>query len=705
MTDTAQTGLLHIEDMHCGACVAKLDKALKDVAEAFRPSVTTRTAEVAWGDGRSPKAVLDAVQSAGFRAQWIRGSTPAHAGDTHVAERRANMLRIGLATLLTMQVMMLAVPSYFGGVAPAADALMRYTQWLIATPVVLYSGWPFLRGAFEAIRQRSPSMDLPVGLAVSLAYSASVANVLRGAGEVYFDSATMFVTLLLIGRAFEARGRHRASRRLTDLLAAQPRTARRVAGDHVEEVALSVIVAGDTIETPPGEAVAVDGILQSRVAALSEAVINGESTPVERSAGDKLVAGSVVVSNAPVRCTATATAEQSTLARIAQLSHHALAQRTRLVQLTDRIAGHFISVVLVAAAVTFWFWADAGFDHAFGAALAVLVASCPCALSLASPATLAACVGRLAKHGVLVANSDGLLQASRADTIVLDKTGTLTSDALRLSEMVTAPHVERAWALRVAAGLESASRHPIARAFDGIDALKLDGCVQLPGGVEGVLDGQRLRMTTLAANDASQLNIDTNDGRTWLALVNAQDTLLAAYALAGDLTDGAVALARGLDGRAILLSGDAPGPTQRVADSLGLSRWKAQQTAADKLAFVQAERRAGRRVLAVGDGANDAALLAAADCSVAMGQGTALAQTSADLILLDNRVTSLLDIQAESARCHSRIRQNMVWAISYNVLVFPLAFSGWLTPWLAALGMSISSLLVVGNAIRGVRNG
>ena len=702
-----RSALLAIDDMHCSACVARLNRALADSTIQVRPSVATRTAEVRWKAGIDADRILQRVRDAGFSARWLDGHPdPELTATTQQESDRRQMTRMAVATLMTMQVMMLAVPSYFGEVEAGLDQLLRYAQWLVATPVVLYAGAPFLVGAARALQTRQPNMDLPVGIAIALAYVASVLNVLRGSGELYFESAAMFVTLLSIGRWFEGRGRARAAARLKELLSLQQSRARvRRQGTWID-VDVRQVISGDEIEICPGDAVPVDGTLLSDSAPVSLSVITGESAPVTLVKGDAVPSGSVHVGAQALRILATDVGQASTLSRIAALSHQALGQRTRTAQMADRYAGVFILCVLALSALAFLFWMGDGVDRAFATALAVLVASCPCALSLATPSAIAAASGRLAKHGVLVRDPDGLLRARKVDALILDKTGTLTRDRLELRSVRTGVELDDLTACRIAAAIESCSRHPVARAFDHFDPLPVRDVESLADEVRGYYLDRECSLRALDLDSAQCLGADIDDGTTWIGLyLEGNPQAQAAFSLEATITATPETLEALRPHEPELLSGDADHATRRLARRLGIQLWHARQTPAQKLERIRQLRSNARTVMAVGDGANDAALLAAADVAVAMGHGAALSQSAADMVLLRGDISSLPEIMVESRRVQSRISQNLSWALAYNLSIFPLAFFGVVTPWLAALGMSASSLIVVTNALRGERHG
>jgi Cu2+-exporting ATPase len=689
--------LLAVDGMHCASCVARVERALAG-ARDVRVNLAARAVEFAWDPARVPlSSLLRALDDAGFRPQLLADDAALRAA---ARARRHELARLGVSAILSMQVMMLAWPGYFtgGAVDPALDPLFRWSQWLLATPVVLYGGWPFFRNAWQSLRARLPGMDVPVALALGIAYLASAARTLAGSGEIWFDSATMFVLLLGAGRYLEGRTRALAAQRLRLLAGRQPLTARRVDGDAVTEVPAGELRAGDRVQVRSGEAAPVDGSLLGTPAELDESLLTGESRPVRREPGERVLAGSLNAGAGAVLLAAERVGGATHLSHIARLLNRAQAGRPRVQQLADRLAGGFIAAVLLLAALGAWLAAGRGADAALSVALAVLVASCPCALSLAVPAAVAAASSGLAGAGALLASPDALARLRDADTFVFDKTGTLTRPGLAIAEVRPLADLDAQRCLALAAALERDSTHPIAQAFAAVPTpLRAAGVRHEPGrGVSGAVDGARY---ALGATDAAP---DGGGALTWVQLAD-ESRPLALIGLAAPVRAEAAAALDALRARGCaleLLTGDAPEAAAPLARGLGLAGVRSRQSAEDKLARLRELQARGRVVVAVGDGINDAPFLAGADVAVAMPRGAALAQARADVILLGDSLAPL-PLLLDTARRAMRVsRQNLAWALGYNLAVLPLAMAGWLAPWMAALGMSLSSLLVVGNAVR-----
>lgn len=709
----SQTVLLAIGNMHCSACVNKIKTALLPFGDGvqMQAETATRTLSLTWktqtesvddlSTGNPLNAFIQAISEAGFPAQLLNISDDSNTP-------KPSLQRIGVAVLFTMQTMMLALAGYLG--ADQSDDLVRmvmhHAQWIVATPVVLYSGWPFLYGAWRDISSRQVTMDLPVGIAIAAAYSFSAVNVMRGQGVLWFDSATMFVTLLLIARQVESAGRTRATAHLKTLFSQQKNTARRLNGDgSSKEVATSLIAIDDLVEAHPSESLPVDGIALN-AALVSEAVLTGEAIAKSKAVGDKLFAGSILLGNEPLRIRTTASGHNTSLGRITQLMHQALTSRPRVQQLADKVASYFVATVLALAAIGGIAWSFKDPEMGFNVALTVLVASCPCALSLATPAALAASVSRMARRGMMVLKLDGLMHGSKIDHVVFDKTGTLTSEELQIQDVYSNGAIETEQALGIAAGLEQISRHPIASAFNAISPVAVTQPTVQSSSVSGLVMGKHYLLRASSEQELATFAVKANAASTHLSLCK-EGVAQAVICLLAPLREEAFKTVAALKQQHIhvsLYSGDHTNSVAAIAQQLGIDNYAGSLTPAEKLQRIEALQQKGYRVAAVGDGVNDAPLLAAADVGMAMGSGTAQAQSGADITLTNNHLSSITSVFDESKILQRRIRQNISWAIAYNLTVFPLALSGTLAPWAAAIGMASSSLIVVGNAMRGSKS-
>ena len=688
---------LALDGVHCARCETRLHQLLDGRVAKLDLDLMSRTASLTpRAGGPSLATLMPELAAAGFEPRLLDEDDPVA---TMRPARRRELARIGVAILGAMQVMMFAWPDYFGRVPDATVAgLLRWAQFAVAIPVVAYSGWPFFTGAARALLARSLTMDVPVALSLVMATAASAWRTIDGSGALYFDTATMFVALLLTGRHLESATRARATERLRLLAEGPPATARRVDAEGIQVVKTALLVPGDRVSVSPGEALPVDGVLE-QVAELDESLLTGESHPVTRSAGDTAFAGSLNVCASPIVLRTLAGVGRTRSAQILQLLRRAAARKPAVQQRADQVAGAFTLIVLVLAACGAALAAGSGPDAALSVALAVLVASCPCALSLAVPACLAAATSRLAGHGVLVTRADRLLRLAQADTVLVDKTGTLTHARLHLDRIEPLRESTSKQVLSIARSLESGLRHPVALAFlaDAPSAAATEVRVEAGRGVEGRVEGRWFRIGPSAAAIAAK------DGAlTWITLADEQGPL-AHFALSAPVRAEAVDVVAELGRRGLrieLLTGDADAPARRIAELLHIETLAACQTPEDKLERLRALQAEGHVVMCVGDGLNDAPFLAAADASCAMPGGSAVAQARADIVLVNDRLDGLplaIDVARQARR---RIHQNLAWAALYNLSVLPLAMAGWLPPWLAAAGMSASSLVVVANALR-----
>ncbi len=700
---------LLVDGMRCAACAWLIDRALQrvdGVAETRANAVTGRV-QLRWDPARLPLSVaLARLASLGYRAHLAPGEALERA---RLRERRTLMLRLGVAALGTLQSMMFAEALYldFNNEMPAATRdFLRWIAFLLATPVVFYAGWPFIAGMLRELRARHLGMDTLIASSVLLAYGGSLVETLRGGPHVWIDAAVMFVFLLLVARAVEGFARQHANAGVDRLARARPALAWRLdAAERALQVPLAELAAGDRIRVDLGETVAADGVLLD-AGEFDESLLTGESRPVARQAGDTALAGSQCRAG-PVRLTVARTGQDTRLSHLVRLVEQAQGQRPRLALIADGIAARFVGGLLASAVAVFalWWWIDA--DRAFEVMLAVLVVSCPCALSLAVPAALAAAHGALARIGVLALGADALEHLAGADVLLLDKTGTLTEGRPRVTrvEVLEVPTDAAQFAvaddrvLQLAAALERGSGHPLAEAFPDTAGLRADSLrSEIGRGVEGVVDGQRLRIgrADFAAGREDDGGLWLGDGMRAWARFEIGDAPRADAA-------AAIANLRRLGLAVELLSGDGEAAVADVAGRLGIVDWRARQSPEDKLARLRELQAEGKRVAMLGDGINDAPVLAGADVSIAMGQGASLAHRAADFVLLGNDLGRMPQAVALARRARAVIRQNLAWAAIYNVVALPVAATGLVTPWMAALGMALSSLLVTLNALRVAR--
>ncbi len=710
--------LLSVEGIRCSACVWLIEKRLSQVPgfKSAHLNVTTEKLQVTWDATHSkPSDIIRAVREVGYVAYPF---DPIAHGELLRKNTRTLFKRLFVAGLSMMQVMMYAVPVYLaeaGSIESDLEQLMRWASLILTLPAVVYSAQPFFRGAWTDIKVRTPGMDVPVALGIAAAFIGSTWSTIAGAGDVYFDSVTMFIFLLLASRYVELVARRRAAASLEKLQYALPESAHLMTGFPDSRgttiVAASTLRAGDFILSKPGEAIAVDSILVEGVTTIDLSLLTGESHPQAREVGEAVASGAVNISQ-PVILRVEKVARDSTLSALIRLIESAGQGKPTIAQWADRVAAWFVSVLLFFALAVLVFWSIHDAARAWPIAIAVLVVSCPCALSLATPSALAAITDRLLRQGVLVIQPHVIETLYRTTHVVFDKTGTLTEGRPQLSNTTVFSEVSREQALLMAAALEAGSAHPLSRALvlaaEHLPAadMSIDTLIDYVGqGLEAMIDGQLHRIGNhdfVSAVAGAALNVDEPDDMTCVYL-GATSGWLARFDLSDALKPEAADVVRYFQmrgKRVILLSGDAPGIVNRLADTLLIDEARGGMLPHQKLEFVQQLQSQGARVTMVGDGMNDAAVLRAADVSFAMGSGAALAQSHADAVLLSGRLLSLIDAAKAATACMKVIRQNLVWATIYNLLAIPAAAFGLLAPWMAGLGMSVSSAGVVLNALR-----
>lgn len=700
-----------VEGMRCAACAWLIDRALMQCpgVQSVSANAVTGRVQLGWDAQQTQlSSVLSRLAGLGYRPHLARGES---AERERRRERSVLIARLGVAALGAMQAMMFAEALYLDSareMAPATRDFFRWITFLVATPVVFYSGWPFLSGMVRELRQHRAGMDTLIASSVLLAYGASLVETLRGGAQVWFDAAVMFVLFLLAARLLERLARQRASAQLDTLARAQPALAWRERPDDAgngsrrEQVPVSALDVGDIVQVATGDAIPADGCVLDDAIDVDEALLTGESVAVSKPVGAEVLAGSLCRQRS-ARIEVTRTGSNTRLSQLTRVVERASAQRPRAAQWADVVAGRMVAFLFLFAIAVFVYWLPSGAGHAFEIALAVLVVSCPCALSLAVPTALASANGALSRHGVLVLGHDALERLAGADTVVFDKTGTLTGGRPSLVDSQVFSGT-LAQALAIATALEQGSSHPLAAALrqaataSGADntGIAAEQISVIPGqGLSGKIGGMEYRLgrAGFAADNDDDAAVWLGDGRRALARFVIADPLRAdAVAALAELRQCGLSIQ--------VLSGDAPSAVASLCGSLGIADFAARQTPEAKLARVNALQAAGRRVLMVGDGINDAPVLAGADVSVAMADGAPLAQRSADLVLTGQSLRRLPQALRLARRTRAIIGQNLGWAVAYNLLALPFAASGAVTPGIAALGMAASSLLVTGNALR-----
>ena len=649
-------------------------------------------------DALTPLDILTAVENAGF--------TPALSGTIeHNTEQQVLLKRFGIAGLGMMQVMMVAIALYAGDFAhmePIYRDLLNFVSLLFATPVVCYSAIPFFTGAIRSIRNRSLNMDVPVALAIAIAFTTSLLATLSGTGDVYYDSVVMFTFLLLGARYINAGLQHRFDVS-SKLLSALPAKAGRLDNTTERSVSVEELRPGDRIWIREGARVPVDGRTEDPQVVIDEAVLSGESDWVEKFVGDRIYAGTLNLGKG-FAMSVTARFDQSRIADIARLADQAEVQQAKISQLTDRIARFFIPAVLLLATITGVIWQFVDPSRAVPAMLTVLVVSCPCALSLATPAALTAAMTRLRQLGIVLTNSQALETVNQVDLVYLDKTGTLTAETPCITKVRTfTSEFDETACLALAAQLEQYSNHAYAKAFKAVDIPSQhqtrfsEISVKTGEGVKGIQgNGIEVRIGTATFTGAKNTS---EDGGIYLSFGN---DIIAHFDITNSIRPDASIAVESLKTFGItpvILSGDSNDRCEETAASLGID-YLARRTPEAKLAAIRADQAKGSKVLMLGDGINDVPVLAGADVSAAVMEASDLVKSKADILLLSRKLSCIADLFRIAQTTRSITIQNLTWAAAYNLTAIPFAALGLMPPWLAALGMATSSTFVMLNASR-----
>ncbi|TPE58589.1 cadmium-translocating P-type ATPase [Sandaracinobacter neustonicus] len=694
---------LHVPAIHCAGCIRKVEGAVRSLPGITKARVnfTTRRLTAEWADGSlDPGAILAAVEAAGFEARPFAPADVAAQGSDPASRRLIKAMAV--AGFAAMNIMLLSV-SVWSGADGATRDLFHLISAAIALPTIAYSGMPFFSSAWGALRQGRTNMDVPISIGLVLATALSLYETFTRGHEAWFDAAVMLLFFLLLGRVADSLMRDRARAGVAALLkqSAPGALVRAPSGD-TEWRPIESVAPGMTVLVAAGERVPVDGLVLEGGSAIDRSLVTGESLPEAVGPGGQLLAGTLNL-DGPLAMKATAVGEASFLAQVVRLMEDAEQGRARYTRIADRAARLYAPVVHLAALFTAigWLIAGAGLYQALVTAIAVLIITCPCALGLAVPAVQVRAASVLMKRGLLVKDGSALERLAECDTLIFDKTGTLTLG--RPTPVGVLPLSDADLAL--AAGLAAKSRHPLSRALlaaaraQGITPTPLAEVTEHPGlGLEAQVNGERLRLgrpdwAGADAADTHLLALAFRKGGQPAVLIPFEDPLRP---------DAAAAIARlKRDGFEIrILSGDREAPVRHAAQALGIAHWDAGLAPADKLAAIEALKAEGHKVLVVGDGLNDAPMLAGGHASIAPSSASDAGQTAADMLFLNDSLMAVPQAVETARRADSHVRQNFVMAIGYNILAVPIAMAGFATPLIAAVAMSLSSLIVVGNALR-----
>ncbi len=716
--ETEREASLLLEGITCSACIWLNEQHVGHLpgVTAVNINYTTRRARVRWDESRIKLSeILGAIAAIGYRAYPYDA---AKNEEISSKERRDALWRLWVAGFGMMQVMMYAYPMYIadGDMTADVESLMRWASFLLTLPVVFYSSAPFFRNAWRDIKLRRVGMDVPVALGVGAAFLASCWATLSQAGEVYFDSVTMFVFFLLGGRYLEMTARQKALSVTEALARLMPAFSQKMPNFPVDRSTEQCVVAdlrqGDYVLVRPGDIVPADGRVIEGISCANEALLTGESKPVPKAPGE-LVTGGSVNAESPLVVQVEQVGESTRLSAIIQLMERAATEKPKIVVLADRIASYFVAALLLVAVLVAVGWTIVDPAKALWITVSVLVVTCPCALSLATPIALTVAAGALAKDGLLVTRGHAIETLSRATHFVFDKTGTLTTGRMHLVDVLPLSGRTKEECLAIAAALEHASEHPVARALQQAASLQLPDTVAAinePGqGIEAVVAGRRCRIGRpdyalgLSAENLPDAAIGWLDSGDTVVVLGDESGCIALFRIGDEVRKESATLVaelRATGKKVILLTGDAPAVAHRVARQLGIDDVRAGVTPQGKHDCVTDLQAQGAVVAMLGDGVNDAPVLAQAQVSIAMGGGAQLARTQSDFILLSENLDHLRYGLRRARKTLQVIRQNLWWSFAYNFVALPLAIAGFVTPWIAGIGMSASSLLVVLNSLR-----
>lgn len=690
---------LSLDGVSCAACAWLIEKQLNSEAgvTTIRVNTTTNRALLCWDDSKTKLShILNRIHQLGYKAAPFEADKQEA---FYHATMKQYLYRLGIAGLATMQVMMLAVALYleaFGDLDPEFKNYFRWVSLIFATPVLLYSALPFYLNAWRSLRGRTLGMDVPVSIALIFAYVASLIATVTRQGEVFFESISMFTFFLLVGRFLEMRARRKAAAASGNLLKLVPAIANRLDD---EQVPVKTLQPGDQIRVLPGEHIPADGkILTSRIH-VDESMLTGESLPVVKQTGDAVFAGTLNGEEA-FELEVTATKNDSVISNIVRLQDAAQSSKPRIAEIADIVARYFVAIILLIAAATWFFWHQTHPEDAFWIMLSVLVATCPCALSLATPTALTCATSRMGGFGLLLRKSHVFETLCKVNHLVVDKTGTLTQGKIELRDTRVYSNWSQQQCLAIAAALEQHANHPLAKAFHPYldeDIIVSDVGNVIGSGLQGLFDGKPVAI----GNARFVLGTD-NDQEVNAVYLTINDEHVATFYYQDPIRKEAGPFIEQLHQAGIkitLLTGDSQANAALVADQLGIDQVISGAQPEDKLARLNQINQHDITMM-VGDGINDAPTLAGAHISVAMGGGTDVAKASADMVLLGDKLDKLLEARKLAIQTRRVIRENLAWSLGYNLLILPLAVAGLVAPYIAVVGMSASSIIVVSNSLR-----
>lgn len=701
-TNNYKETILTIDGISCAACAWLIEMQLSKVAgiQNINVNATTQRATIRWVDTEIKLSqILKKIDTVGYKALPFKAS---QIEESNQLQSKAFIRRLGVSGILMMQVMMIAIGLYFGafsGMYEHTELYLRWTSMLLTLPIITYGAFPFYKGAINTLKTKRLSMDVPVSIAITLAFCASVWATISQQGEVYFESVSMFTFLLLIGKFLEFRARLKASYVSANLLKLMPMTATRLHNDKEEFIAAKKLQKFDLVLIKPGETIPADGIVISGNSQLNEAMLSGEQSPVNKISGDTVLAGTI---NGDGNLTVEVKKQNqdSFLSQMIRLSESSQAHKPKLAQLSDKIAQYFVAIILLTAIFTAIYWHINLPEEAFWITLSVLVATCPCALSLATPTALTCATVTLNKKGIMIKSPHAMETIPNISCVAFDKTGTLTTGEFVIENVeIQNTDSTKSEILALASALEAHSEHPLAKAFTQFRDFSINMSqvnVTPSSGITGTHNN-----ITYKIGKSSWLTTNKDFSEAQCVLTK-NDNIIAAFYLSDSIRSDATAVINNLrhsNIKTIMLSGDNISGCTNVQEHLQLDAIKYSLTAQEKVDILQ-EHQKQHIVAMVGDGVNDTPVFGASHLSIAMGNATDIAKNGADVILLNSNLKNIINIKHIAKKTKQIIWQNYLWAFGYNAIVLPLAVMGYITPYMAVIGMSASSILVTTNSLR-----
>lgn len=720
--------ILTIDGISCAACAWLIEMQLgkQEGIQNISVNATTQRATVKWLDSKlALSTILNAIEKIGYHALPFKANEVEQRNKTL---SKTFIKRLGISGILMMQIMMIAVGLYFGAFADMAEHNKVYLRWvsfILAIPIATYGALPFYIGAFNALKMKRLSMDVPVTIAIVLAFSASGWATITEQGEVYFESVSMFTFLLLIGKFLEFRARSHAAQVSANLLKLMPMTATRVIESKLEKtsfedseaindlsssqtmkeelVAAKLLTIGDIVLVKPGETIPADGVIFQGCSQINEAMLSGEQSPVNKNVDDNVFAGTIN-GDGNLTIKVKQPNNQSFLSQLIRLSEQSQAHKPKLARLSDKIAQYFVAIILFTAIGTALYWQQHLPEEAFWITLSVLVATCPCALSLATPTALTCATTRLNRDGIMIKSGHVMETMPNINYFAFDKTGTLTTGEFAIEQICVSVNVDytKEEILAIAAALESHSEHPLAKPFKQYRDFNLIASnvkVESGKGVTGEIANKHFSI-----GKPSWLidHLDESVKNTSCVLT-CNNELIASFYLVDQVRSDAKELISSLnvEHQTLMLSGDSQIACEGISSLLQINNCHGDLSATDKMNMLRKlQQQHDAKIAMVGDGVNDSPVFGAAHVSMAMGCGTDIAKSGADVILLNNQLASVKTLSKVALKTRRIIFQNYLWAFGYNAIVLPLAVAGYITPYMAVIGMSASSILVITNSLR-----